>query len=57
MTNLPAARTAAMTTIDCPLCDGPARLDDTEVALDCPACAVRIELAADPGPADLPAAA
>ncbi len=42
--------------VDCPLCDGPATFEPAEGDLDCPACAVRLELATDPVRA-LPAAA
>jgi hypothetical protein len=31
--------------VDCPLCDAPAPFDTTVDAMDCPACAVRLELA------------
>ena len=32
---------------DCPLCDEPAPVDVAAGALECPTCAVRVELAAD----------
>jgi Zn finger protein HypA/HybF involved in hydrogenase expression len=52
--NLPVARHPIQ--VDCPLCSGPATLDGSAVELDCPACDIRLELAADE-PAGLPAAA
>jgi hypothetical protein len=42
---------------DCPLCDHPTPVDDATGCLDCPRCAVRLELAADPAPVVLPLAA
>jgi hypothetical protein len=46
-----------MLTVDCPLCDAPAPYDSDAEALDCPACAIRLDLAADTPVADLAAAA
>jgi uncharacterized Zn-finger protein len=43
--------------VDCPLCDRPAPLDAATGALDCPACAVRFELADEPALPELAAAA
>jgi hypothetical protein len=45
-----------MLLVDCPLCDGPAPIDAALTMLDCPACGVALELAADE-PATLAAAA
>ena len=42
---------------DCPLCDEPAPLDLESGALDCPACAIRFDLADDPPLPELAAAA
>jgi uncharacterized Zn finger protein (UPF0148 family) len=42
--------------VSCPLCDGPATFEPAEGDLDCPTCAVRLEVATDPARA-LPAAA
>ena len=36
-----------MLLVDCPLCDTPTPFDLEDASLDCPACAVRLELAAD----------
>jgi hypothetical protein len=36
-----------MLLVDCPICDGPAPLDAALTTLDCPACGVSFELAAD----------
>jgi len=52
---LPEAPT--MLFADCPLCDGPAMFDLETGALDCPTCAIRFELANDPGLPELAAAA
>ena len=47
-----------MTTIDCPFCDQPLQLDlATAVEVDCDTCQVRVELAADPMPLVVAAAA
>ncbi len=53
----PTTRIAAMTVVACPLCDGPARVGDGEDVLDCPACAIRVDLAPDTRDGELPAAA
>jgi hypothetical protein len=45
----------AMLTIDCPWCDGPVAIE--EDALECAGCAVRVEIAPDPAPIRLDAAA
>jgi hypothetical protein len=42
---------------ECPLCDGTAPLDLETGALDCPACAVRLDLADDQMLPELAAAA
>jgi hypothetical protein len=42
---------------DCPLCDGPAPVDLEIGAVDCPACAIRFDLADDPTLPELAAAA
>jgi hypothetical protein len=42
---------------ECPLCDEPARVDLETGGLDCPACAIRFELADDPGLPEFAAAA
>jgi uncharacterized Zn finger protein (UPF0148 family) len=42
---------------DCPLCDGPSPVDDATGDLDCPRCGVRLEVAADAAPVELPLAA
>ena len=52
--NLPVARHPVL--VACPLCDGPATFEPAEGELDCPACAVRLEVATDRVRA-LPAAA
>jgi endogenous inhibitor of DNA gyrase (YacG/DUF329 family) len=46
-----------MLTIECPLCAGPASADDALDHLDCPACGVLVEIAADPRTTELAAAA
>ena len=47
-----------MTTIDCPFCDQPLELDlATAVDAACDVCHVRVELAADPLPLVVAAAA
>jgi hypothetical protein len=47
-----------MTTIDCPFCDQPVQLDfATAVEVGCDACQIRVELAPDPLPLSVPAAA
>jgi|APDOM4702015118_1054815.scaffolds.fasta_scaffold1814300_1 uncharacterized Zn finger protein (UPF0148 family) len=48
MTNPPLPEATLMLFADCPLCDAPAPLDLASGALDCPACAVRLELADEP---------
>jgi uncharacterized Zn finger protein (UPF0148 family) len=45
-----------MLLVDCPLCDAPALVDTDAGELDCPRCAVRLELAPDDA-AELPLAA
>ena len=52
---LPEAPT--MLFAECPLCDGPAPVDLEAGALDCPACAIRLELAEDRVLPELAAAA
>ena len=42
---------------DCPLCDESAPFDLETGALDCPACAIRVDLADDPGLPEVAAAA
>ena len=42
---------------DCPLCDAPAPVDLSSGVLDCPACAVRLELPGDAAAPELAAAA
>jgi hypothetical protein len=42
---------------DCPLCDHAAPVDDTTGDLDCGRCCVRLELAPDAAPVELPLAA
>ena len=42
---------------DCPLCAHPVPVDDATGDLDCPLCGVRLELAPDPAPMELPLAA
>jgi hypothetical protein len=42
--------------VDCPICDGPSPLDAADVALECDACGIRVEIA-EPDPVALPAAA
>jgi len=42
---------------DCALCDTPAPVDDATCALDCPRCGVRLEVAPDAAPVELPLAA
>jgi hypothetical protein len=46
-----------MLTVDCPLCDTPAPYDTDADTLDCPACAIRLDIAADAPVAELAAAA
>ena len=47
-----------MTTIDCPFCDQPVELDlATAVDVACDTCQVRVELASDPMPLAIAAAA
>jgi endogenous inhibitor of DNA gyrase (YacG/DUF329 family) len=36
-----------MLTVECPLCDATASYDEDAAVLDCPICAVRIELAVE----------
>jgi len=43
--------------VDCPLCDSPAPFDAEGDALDCPVCAVVLELAPEEAPFELAAAA
>jgi len=37
----------AMLLVDCPLCDTASQFDPEDDALDCPRCAVRLDVAAD----------
>jgi hypothetical protein len=37
-----------MLQLECPLCDGDARMDETVSRLDCDACGVSLEVAPDP---------
>jgi hypothetical protein len=47
-----------VTTIDCPFCDQPVELDlATAAELSCDACLVRVEIARDPAPIVVAAAA
>lgn len=47
-----------MTTIDCPFCDQPVELDlATAAELSCDDCNVRVEIARDPAPIVVAAAA
>jgi hypothetical protein len=47
-----------MTTIDCPWCDAPLEIElATAVEIVCDGCLVRVELATDPAPALVAAAA
>ena len=46
-----------MTTIDCPWCAGPATVDAALTSVDCDGCGALAEIAADPEPAILDAAA
>jgi hypothetical protein len=47
-----------VTTIDCPFCDQPVELDlATAAELTCDACLVRVEIARDPAPIVVAAAA
>lgn len=47
-----------MTTIECPWCDGPLELEPVPaVEAACDACQIRVELAPDPAPVLLGAAA
>ena len=39
-----------MLIVDCPCCDGPAPFDAEVGSLECDACGVRLELAADDAP-------
>ncbi|HEY5437112.1 MAG TPA: hypothetical protein VIK13_17925 [Candidatus Limnocylindrales bacterium] len=57
MTNLPLPEAPRMLFADCPLCDGPVPLDLECGALDCPTCAVRLELADEPALPELAEAA
>jgi endogenous inhibitor of DNA gyrase (YacG/DUF329 family) len=38
-------------TVDCPLCDAPARVVEDDAVLDCPGCGARLALAPDDAPA------
>ena len=42
---------------DCPLCDEPAPFDLETGVLDCPACAIRLDLTDNPGLPELASAA
>ena len=47
-----------MTTVNCPFCDQPVELDlATSGELVCDACSIRVEIARDPSPIVVPAAA
>jgi uncharacterized Zn finger protein (UPF0148 family) len=46
-----------MMTVDCPLCDAPARYEDVPGTLECPACDITLEIAETPVSPDLAAAA
>ncbi len=46
-----------MITIDCPICEGTATVDDDLARLDCDACGAATEIAPDPQPRSLQAAA
>jgi hypothetical protein len=46
-----------MTIVDCPLCRSAVALPDDAEALECPSCAVVIELAEAADPTGVPAAA
>ena len=47
-----------MTTIECPFCDQPVELDLAgNAGLSCDGCQVRVEIAADPAPIVIAAAA
>ena len=53
-----ATRTRPVTTIDCPFCDQPVELDlATAAELACDGCNVRVEIARDPAPIVVGAAA
>jgi hypothetical protein len=39
-----------MLLVDCPLCEAPAPLEAEAGALDCPACGIHLEIAADATP-------
>jgi hypothetical protein len=49
--------TGPMLFVDCPFCLRPLPFDAVAGSMDCPDCAVHLELAPDPGPAVLTAAA
>ena len=53
----PSTRSTAMLLTDCPICDHPAPVDAATGDLDCAPCGVRLELAPDPSPVELPLAA
>jgi DNA-directed RNA polymerase subunit RPC12/RpoP len=46
-----------VTTIDCPFCDQPVELDLAKAELTCDGCNVRVEIARDPAPIVVAAAA
>jgi hypothetical protein len=51
-------RTDQVTTIDCPSCDQPVELDlATAAELSCDGCNIRVEIARDPAPIVVAAAA
>jgi transcription elongation factor Elf1 len=53
-----ATRTDQVTTIDCPFCDQPVELDlATAAELSCDGCNIRVEIARDPAPIVVAAAA
>jgi hypothetical protein len=43
----PSSETPAMLLVDCPLCDTASPFDPEDDALDCPRCAVRLDVARD----------
>ena len=51
------SETGPMLFADCPFCLQPVPLDVAAGTMDCPACAVRLELAEVPAPVALPLAA
>jgi len=57
VTNPPLPETGPMLFAECPLCDQPAVVDAVAGALDCPACAMRLEFADGVEAEELPLAA